>query len=291
MARLTWQFELPRGRIWRIDERAAILGVLNVTPDSFSDGGRLRDPAAAVEGALRLVAEGADGVDIGGESTRPGSLPVSVEDQLERVLPVLRDLRPRTDVTISIDTASPQVAAECLAAGADLVNDIAGFRDPGWESVLREWPVPVILMHMQGTPRSMQKNPRYPNGVVPTVRAFFQERISVLEGWGVHRSRIMLDPGVGFGKRLQHNLELIRNIEELRVSDLPMVLGLSRKGFIGEILNRELARRDVGTLAANAAAIFAGANVLRVHNVSYTRDLVLMLAALGGHRFQEDVEV
>ncbi len=286
----SWQFELPRSRIWRIAERPAVLGVLNVTPDSFSDGGRHPNTAVAIEAGFRLVREGADAVDIGGESTRPGSFPVAAEEQLGRILPVVRGLRKGTEVPISIDTSSPRVAAACLAEGADIVNDVAGFRDPAWKGVLSEWRVPVILMHMQGTPVSMQENPTYPEGVTTSVRAFFEERIAVLESWGVDQSRVILDPGIGFGKQLQHNLDLIRNIEELRVSDRPVLVGLSRKGFIGQILDREIGMRDVGTVAANAAAIFAGANVLRVHNVAYTRDLVLMLAALGGRGIQKDVE-
>ncbi len=281
MARLTWQLELPKGRVWRIGEHPAILGVLNLTPDSFSDGGRHLDPDEAVEAGLQLVQEGADAIDIGGESTRPGSLPVSPEEQLGRVLPVLRGLRGRTEVPLSIDTTSPRVAAACLEAGADIVNDIAGFRENGWQEVLSAWRVPVILTHMLGTPRTMQESPTYPGGATASVRAYFQERVAVLESWGVESDRLILDPGIGFGKLLQHNLELIRNIEELRVWDRPVLLGLSRKGFIGQVLDRELDMRDVGTVAANAAAVFAGANILRVHNVPYTRDLVWMLRAIG----------
>ncbi len=281
MARLTWQLELPKGTVWRIGEHPAILGVLNVTPDSFSDGGRHLDPDVAVAAGLQLVQEGADAIDIGGESTRPGSLPVSPEEQLGRVLPVLRELRGRTDVPLSIDTTSPAVAAACLEAGADIVNDIAGFREKGWQEVLSAWRVPVILTHMLGTPRTMQDNPTYPDGATASVRDYFRERVAVLQSWGVEPDRLILDPGIGFGKLLQHNLELIRNIEELRVWDRPVLLGLSRKGFIGQVLDRKLEMRDVGTVAANAAGVFAGANILRVHNVPYTRDLVWMLRAIG----------
>ena len=203
------------------------------------------------------------------------------EGQLRRVLPVLRTLRDQTDVPLSIDTTSPRVAAACLEEGVDIVNDIGGFRESGWEEVLSEWRVPVILTHMLGTPRTMQENPEYPDGATASVAEFFRERMAVLKRWGVEPDRVVLDPGIGFGKLLQHNLELIRNIEELRVSDRPVLVGLSRKRFIGQVLDREVEMRDVGTVAANAAAVFAGANILRVHNVTYTRDLVRMLRAIG----------
>jgi len=284
-----WVLPLPRGRVWSLDaDRPAILGVLNVTPDSFSDGGCYATADDAARAGLRLLEEGADALDIGGESTRPGSQSVPVAEQVRRVVPVIDALRSQTDVPLSVDTASPEVAAAAIEAGVDIVNDVNGFRAPGWPEVLRGQPVSVIAMHMQGTPRDMQQNPTYPEGVSRAVRSFFAERVAALERWGVDSDRVILDPGVGFGKVLQHNLDLIRNIENLRVCERPLLVGLSRKRFIGTVLDRDVDARDVGTVAANAAALFAGANILRVHNVPYTRDLALMIAAIRSADGAED---
>ncbi len=252
-----------------------------MTPDSFSDGGVHCDAKRAIDHGLQLLEDGADVLDIGGESTRPGAEPVAAGEQLTRVLPVVRGLREATDAPLSIDTRLPEVACEALAAGVDVINDVAACQAPGWDRVVTEWEVPIILMHMLGEPRTMQKNPHYPDGVTVAVREFFRSRLDALRDWGVESSRVILDPGIGFGKLLQHNLELIRNIEEVRSCDLPVLVGLSRKGFIGSILDRDVGDRDIGTMMANAAAIYAGADVLRVHNAALTRDLVAMVAAIG----------
>ena len=266
-----WEFRLPRERRWGLaSERPAIAGVVNVTPDSFSDGGQYSSPAAAVEWGLRLLEEGADLLDIGGESTRPGSLPVPSDEQVRRVLPVLRGLRAVTESPLSVDTSSPEVAAEALAAGADIINDVNACRAPGWRDLLGGCEAPIVLMHMQGSPRDMQKNPTYPEGIVAEVRRFFEERIAAVSSWGVDQSRIVLDPGIGFGKCLQHNLELIRNIEQLRVSDRPVMIGLSRKGFIGKILDLPVAERLEGSLATAVLGMIKGAQILRVHDVKET---------------------
>jgi dihydropteroate synthase len=276
----TWELPLPRERTWTVGPAPAIVGILNRTPDSFSDGGRFMGLEVAVRQGLELLAAGADCLDVGGESTRPGSQPVSSDEQIERVCPVIRALRQETDAPISVDTMSPEVARAALEAGADVVNDVNGFREDGWAGVLRDRPVPLILMHMQGKPPTMQDNPHYPRGVTREVKEFFDARLEALSGQGVARGRILLDPGIGFGKRLQDNLELLRDLGEFRSFGCPLYVGASRKGFIGTICERELSARDVGTVATNAAAVFAGANVLRVHNVPYARDLVRMLTAI-----------
>jgi dihydropteroate synthase len=234
-----------------------------------------------------MLAEGADCLDIGGESTRPGSRPVPPEEQLKRVLPVVRGLRAQTDAPLSVDTQSPEVAVKALESGVDIVNDVSACRDPGWQRVLEEWNISIILMHMRGTPLDMQASPEYPDGVVPTVTAFFQERLESLQRWGVRPERTILDPGIGFGKRVQHNLELIRSIDEFQSLGRPIFIGASRKGFIQKILAgdetdvTDLEKdRDIGTLMVHAVAICRGAHFLRVHNVSYTRALVRVFDAV-----------
>ena len=281
-----WEFHLPRGRVLTAGRRPLIVGIINCTPDSFSDGGSYPEPADAVRAGLRMLAEGADCLDIGGESTRPGSLPVPPEEQLKRVLPVIRGLRAQSDAPLSVDTQSPEVAAGALDSGVDIINDVSAFRDPGWRRVLGEWRIPIILMHMRGTPLDMQVKPEYPEGVVPTVAAFFRKRLESLHGWGVRAERTILDPGIGFGKRVQHNLELIRSIDAFQSLGRPIFIGASRKGFIQKVLAGEDGdatdlekNRDIGTLMVNAVAICKGAHFLRVHNVSHARALVRMFEA------------
>ncbi|MBI4604285.1 MAG: dihydropteroate synthase [Planctomycetes bacterium] len=281
-----WDFQLPRGRGLRVGARPLVVGVLNCTPDSFSDGGMLAQPEAAIRAGSKMLDEGADWIDVGGESTRPGSLPVPSEVQLDRILPVIRGLRERTDAPISVDTTSPAVAREALAAGADIFNDVSACRDPPWRELLRESSAPIVLMHMQGTPLDMQEDPRYPEGVVPEVVRFFQERLETLRRWGVSLERTILDPGIGFGKRVQHNLELLRNIEAFARLGRPVFIGASRKGFVGKVLGDEGfsglgPERDLGTVTVNAVAIHNGAHILRVHDVRSTRALVRMFLAAG----------
>jgi len=267
--------------------RPLIVGIINCTPDSFSDGGSYPEPVDAVRAGLRMLAEGADCLDIGGESTRPGSLPVPPAEQLKRVLPVIRGLRAQSEAPLSVDTQSPEVAVKALESGVDIINDVSACRDPGWQRVLEEWRIPIILMHMRGTPLDMQVSPEYSEGVVPTVTAFFEERLANLQQWGVRAERTILDPGIGFGKRVQHNLELIRSIDAFQSLGRPIFIGASRKGFIqktlaeadGDVtdLEKDL---DIGTLMVNAVAICKGAHFLRVHNVSYARALVRMFEAV-----------
>jgi dihydropteroate synthase len=281
MGLLAWHC---RGRRLTFD-RPLVLGIVNVTPDSFSDGGRHADPAAAVDHALRLVADGADLLDVGGESTRPGSHPVTLEDELRRVVPVVRELAKRTGVPISVDTSKAAVARQVLDAGACIVNDVTGLRgDPEMAGVCAETGAGVIVMHMQGTPATMQANPTYAD-VVREIDAFFAERLRSLAEAGVAAEAVCLDPGIGFGKTREHNLTLLANLGAFRRHGRPVCLGVSRKGFLGTITGRALADRMPASLAAACFAVAAGAaQVLRVHDVGPTRDAVRVFDAIGRHR-------
>jgi dihydropteroate synthase len=244
------------------------MGILNVTPDSFSDGGRYVEPGAAVERAIEMAAEGADVIDIGGESTRPGSNPVAPEEQSRRIVPVIREARARgLAVPISVDTRFAVVAAAALDAGADMVNDISGVRDdPAMPALLARRRVPFVVMHMQGTPQTMQQTPKYKD-VVAEVAAFFVSRAEALAAAGVDVNRMIVDPGLGFGKTLEHNLALLRSIRFFGVR-WPVVVGPSRKRFLGEILNEpEPAKRIMGTAAVVAHCALAGMDMVRVHDV------------------------
>jgi dihydropteroate synthase len=255
-----------------------IMGVVNVTPDSFSDGGRYLDPEAAVAQGRRLVAEGAQLLDVGGESTRPGADAVPADDELERVLPVVAGLAP-TGAVISIDTSKAAVAAAALDAGASYVNDVTAFRgDPELAGLVAERGVDCCLMHMLGTPRTMQDDPRY-DDVVSEVKAFLEQRLAFAVAEGVAEERVMLDPGIGFGKTVAHNLELIRRLDEIAAIGRPVVFGVSRKSFLGRITGREPGDRAVATAAANVLALERGASVFRVHDVPETLDALAVAAA------------
>jgi dihydropteroate synthase len=254
-----------------------IMGVVNVTPDSFSDGGRFLDAAAAVDHGRELAAQGAAILDVGGESTRPGADPVSLEEELRRVLPVVEGLAGVARVLI--DTSKTAVAAAALEAGADYVNDVTAFRgDPALAGLVAERDVDCCLMHMLGTPRTMQDDPRY-DDVVADVKAFLEARMAYAVGEGVAEQRIMLDPGIGFGKTVEHNLELIRRLDEIAALGRPVVFGVSRKSFLGKLTGRELGERAVATAAANVLALERGATVFRVHDVPETLDALTVAAA------------
>jgi dihydropteroate synthase len=255
-----------------------LMGVVNVTPDSFSDGGLFLDPGDAVAQGVRLAAEGAGILDVGGESTRPGSDPVPVEEELRRVLPVIEGLR-ATGAQLSIDTSKAAVAAPALDAGASYVNDVTAFRgDPELAGLVADRGVECCLMHMLGTPRTMQEDPRY-DDVVADVKAFLEERLSVAVAAGVAEERVMLDPGIGFGKTVAHNLELLRRLDEIVALGRPVVVGVSRKSFLGRITGREVSERAVASAAANVLALERGASVFRVHDVAETRDALSVAAA------------
>ena len=255
------------------------MGVLNVTPDSFSDGGQFLDPEVAVRHGRELVAEGADLIDVGGESTRPGAEPVAEAVELGRVLPVVERLAGDAAVPISIDTSKAAVARAALAAGASLVNDVTALRgDPEMAAVVAEAGADVCLVHMRGEPRTMQDDPRYED-VVGEVRAFLEGRLELAVGQGIAEQRIWLDPGIGFGKTLEHNLELIRRLDEIVAVGRPVVFGASRKRFLGALTGRPEQERVAGTVAANVLAFERGASVFRVHDVAPTRDALRVAAA------------
>ena len=250
--------------------RTLIMAIVNVTPDSFFDGGRRLDPDKAIADAMAMAASGADVIDIGGESTRPGARVVSEEEELARVLPVVRGLRRESYVPVSIDTYKSKVARAALDAGADIVNDISALRfDPAMASLVAAEKVPVVLMHMQGTPRSMQQEPHY-GDVVREVRDFLAAQLYEAMDAGIAPDTIILDPGIGFGKTIAHNLELLRGLPVLAALGQPLLVGASRKAFIGKILNLAPDERLEGSLAAAVAAALAGANILRVHDVAET---------------------
>ncbi len=254
------------------DTSPRVMGIVNVTPDSFSDGGLFLDPEAAVAHGLSLAADGADILDIGGESTRPGAAPVDAEAELERVMPVIRGLSDGTSAALSIDTSKAAVAAAALEVGAAIVNDVTAFRaDPAMAALCGERGCEVVLMHMQGQPRTMQDNPVY-DDVVDEVRRFLTERVEVAMAAGVAEDRIWVDPGIGFGKTLEHNLELLRRLRELRELGRPIVVGTSRKRFLGAITGREADRRVGGSVASSVLALAAGAEIFRVHDVLAARE-------------------
>ena len=257
------------------------MGIVNVTPDSFSDGGQFLAPGSAIAHGRELVADGADLLDVGGESTRPGAREVSAEEELARVAPVLQGLRD-VDAAISIDTAKPAVAEAALEAGAEIVNDVTALRhDPALAGLCAERGCGVVLMHMQGTPRTMQENPTY-GDVVDDVKAFLAARIDFAVGEGIAEERIWVDPGIGFGKTVDHNLELLRRLGELRELGRPVVVGTSRKRFIGALTEREVDDRLGGTIASNVLAMRSGADVLRVHDVAEMRQAALVAASILG---------
>lgn len=267
-------------RSLRFEENTVIMGVLNVTPDSFSDGGHYFSKENAVKQALELEAEGADIIDIGGESTRPYAEKVSLDQELMRVIPVIEGIRDAVKVPISIDTYKSQVARRALDAGASIINDISALRfDPEMVSVAAEAEVPLILMHMKGTPGDMQNNPVYAD-LMGEITDFFKGIIEKAEKGGIARNMLILDPGIGFGKSFDHNLEIIRDLKKLSVLDRPILLGSSRKAFIGSILDNEPDERDIGTMATLSAGILNGAHIVRVHNVKMAKETVKVMDSI-----------
>jgi dihydropteroate synthase len=259
-----------------------MMGIVNVTPDSFSDGGRFLEPAAAVEHGLRLAAEGADILDLGGESTRPGSAAVPAAEQLRRLLPVIASLGRQSAVPLSIDTSDAVVAREAIAAGAEAINDITGLvGDPDMLPLAAASGCGVCAMHMQGTPRTMQDSPVYEN-VVEEVFEYLRRRRDALTAAGVDPARIALDPGIGFGKTAEHNLTILTHLARFQALGCPLLVGLSRKRFIGQVLGDMQAGRTPGTIGASLAAARQGAQVLRVHDVAAVRQALLLFEAAGG---------
>ena len=256
-----------------------VMGILNVTPDSFSDGGRHHAVDAAIRRALDMAAEGAHIIDVGGESTRPGADPVAVEEELARVIPVIRRLAPRLGVPISIDTRRAVVASAAIEAGAGMVNDVAGGADPEMFGVVRAAGVPMVVMHMKGEPRSMQANPTY-DDVVAEVRSFLEARAEAMTRAGIGADKIVIDPGIGFGKRFQDNLELLAALSELRATGYATLIGASRKAFLGTLLDAPPGERLAGSLAVAAVCYRAGVEIIRVHDVRETVGLFRVLDAI-----------
>nr|WP_210397195.1 dihydropteroate synthase [Motiliproteus sediminis] len=260
------------------------MGILNVTPDSFSDGGQLLAGSAVSRGALlrraeAMVQAGASILDIGGESTRPGAEPVSAQQELDRVVPAVEMIAAELDVAVSVDSSTPAVIRAAAAAGCDLINDVRALQRAGALSAAAESGLPVCLMHMQGQPGSMQQAPSY-DDVVSEVAAFLRQRVSVCEAAGIERQRLLLDPGFGFGKTLQHNLQLLNRLGQLRQLGLPLLIGVSRKSMVGAVTGRSLEQRLVGSVAAAQMALQQGAWILRVHDVDATMDMVRLCRAV-----------
>ncbi len=259
-----------------------VMGILNVTPDSFSDGGRHASPRAATEYAFSMIAAGADIIDVGGESTRPGAAPVTDAEEIARVLPLVRELAAIGTVPVSIDTRHADVARPCVEVGASIVNDVSGFRDPAMVEVAAASDVGVVVMHMLGEPATMQEDPVYED-VVAEVAAFLGERAEMLREAGVARERIAVDPGIGFGKTTEHNLELLRRLPEIVALGYPVLVGASRKRFIGNILGEDdTARRVHGSVGAAVYAMLGGAHIVRVHDVAETYQALAVASAIRG---------
>ena len=274
--KLTWSnFSLD------FSKRTYIMGILNVTPDSFSEGGQYFDKSLAIKRAYEMVEEGADIIDIGGESTRPGSEPVPLEEELRRTIPVIEAIVKNIKVPISIDTYKADVAKRALDAGASMVNDISGLRfDPEMPKVVSQYKVPVVIMHIKGNPKTMQKEPVY-EALIPEIMDYLRTSIRLAVKFGIDEDKIIIDPGIGFGKTFDHNLEIIKNLNEFTLLEKPLLIGPSRKAFIGKILGDVPAsERLEGTAAAVAISILNGANIIRVHDVKEMKKVALVADAV-----------
>ena len=267
------KINLARGRVLELSE-PVIMGIVNVTPDSFSDGGQFFNTTAALNHAIQLLDEGATILDIGGESTRPGAPDVSLEDELQRVIPLINAIREQSDCVISIDTSKAEVMRQAIEAGADIVNDVRALQEPGAVEVVAQYPdVVVCLMHMQGQPRSMQNAPHY-DDLASEINDFFNQRIAACEAAGIKQSQLILDPGFGFGKTLKHNYQILAQFNDYAQLGLPLLAGLSRKSMIGNLLNRDTKDRLAGSLAGALIAAQNGAHIIRVHDVRETADVL-----------------
>jgi dihydropteroate synthase len=254
--------------------KTKLMGILNVTPDSSYDKGRWFQPHEAITRGIEIYQQGADILDIGGESTRPGAASIPEEEELKRVLPVLRVLSSQLPIPISIDTVKPKVAEAAMQAGASFINDVSGFRDPAMRRLAAESGVPICVMHMHETPETMQLNPCYPNGITSFLLAWFTQQIDLLIQSGVKESQIILDPGIGFGKTIAHNIEIVQNLHKIKALGFPVLIGLSRKSFLGKIINKTYEGLLPASLTVNTLAIQAQVDILRVHDVAEHRDLI-----------------
>lgn len=263
-----------------LDLKTRVMGTLNVTPDSFSDGGQYLESNTAIERGITMAREGADIIDVGGESTRPYSRKITVSEELDRVVPVIEGLKKELAIPISIDTCKGEVAQGALKAGASMINDISALRfDPDMASIVAEAGVPVILMHMKGMPENMQKNPTY-GDLIPEIFDFLEDAIERSVSAGIKRDLIIVDPGIGFGKTFDHNLKIIKELSRFESLERPVLLGTSNKAFIGHILGKEVYERDTGTMATIAYGVINGAHIVRVHNVRKAVETVKMIEAI-----------
>ncbi|MBI4650869.1 dihydropteroate synthase [Candidatus Desantisbacteria bacterium] len=272
--------KFPSGYTIPLNKKTCIMGILNITPDSFSDGGDFFSIDSAVKQAVSLQEEGADILDIGGESSRPGSKQISVEEELSRIVPILKELISIIKIPISVDTYKSRVAERAIELGAGLINDISAMRmDPDMPKIAAETNVPIILMHMLGKPQTMQNNPHY-NSLIDEIKLFFKERIDCAKSAGIKPENIIIDPGIGFGKTLEHNLKIIKYLDSFHSLGFPVLIGTSRKSMIGNILNLPPKERLEGTSATVTASILNGANIIRVHDVKEMKLVALMADAI-----------
>lgn len=262
-----------------LGEKAYLMGILNVTPDSFYDGGNYTDTKEAIKQALKMVDEGADIVDVGGESTRPGAEAVKEEEEIKRVIPVIEGIRKKSDIPISIDTYKSKIAEKAIQAGANIINDVALKLDEGMIDIVKKYNVPIIVMHMKGKPKTMQLNPVY-NHLISDILEQMEKYIEILEGNGVDEEKIIIDPGIGFGKKTEDNLIILQRLNAFRVLGKPILVGVSRKSFIGKILNKDVGKRLWGTLAAITTARINGAHILRVHDVKQAKEALKITDAI-----------
>ncbi len=281
MSKAVWSC---RGRQLEVESRPLIMGIVNVTPDSFSDGGAFLDVSHAVDHALELVAQGADIIDIGGESTRPGAAEVAVEEECRRVLPVIEQIGSQSDVAISIDTSKAHVARAALDAGAHIINDVSALtHDPEMATVASDGRAGLVLMHMRGTPQTMQNDPRYDN-VLTSVRDYLDARVVAAREAGIANEALAVDPGIGFGKTVAHNLQLLANIDAWRVKGVHALVGLSRKRFIGDVTGAPVEERLAGSLAALVCCVLAGVEIMRVHDVAASVQAAAIARAIEAER-------
>jgi dihydropteroate synthase len=267
-------------RTFNLSSRTHLMGVLNVTPDSFSDGGKFSKVEDAVRCGIKMAEEGADIIDMGGESTRPRSDPVTIEEELSRVIPVIEALSKEIDIPISIDTYKSEVAKKALDVGAEMINDISALRfDPKMKEVAGEYQVPIVLMHIKGTPKNMQENPYYKD-VIEEIIEYLKESSQLAKDVGIQEENIIIDPGIGFGKRLEDNLNILKNLKKFSILNCPILVGPSRKSFIGKILDLPVEERLEGSLAALAVSIMNGANIVRVHDVKESKRMAGLVDAI-----------
>lgn len=263
--------------------KVKVMGILNVTPDSFSDGGQFTCFDSALKQVDQMILNGVDIIDIGGESTRPGAVDVSVKDEISRVIPLLKVIKSRFDIDVSIDTSKAEVMEEAISYGADMINDVRALQNNGCLDIVAQSEIEVCLMHMQGMPRTMQENPQY-NDIIGDILEFFRQRIQVCEESGISKERLILDPGFGFGKTVEHNYEALARFDEFSALGLPVLAGISRKSMIGNLLKRDVNERLAGSLAAAIVAVQQGASIIRVHDVKESADALNILKAVAQYK-------